>query len=50
MGWYQIRNALKERNREGYVPETDFSGFEATYAVLGNKLSPLVFDYGFLRD
>lgn len=50
VGWYQIRNALKARNREGFVPETSFSGFEATYAVLGNKLSPLVFDYGFLRD
>lgn len=50
VGWYQIRNALKARNKEGHAPETDFTDFEVAYAQLSDKLRPLVFEYGFLRD
>ncbi len=50
VGWYQIRNALKARNKEGNAPETDFTTFETAYAQLSDKLRPLVFEYGFLRD
>lgn len=50
VGWYQIRNALKSRNGEGHLPEVDFTPFEEAYNALSEKLRPLVFDYGFLRD
>lgn len=50
VGWYQIRNALKARNKEGNAPEVDFTPFEIAYTELGDKLRPLVFEYGFLRD
>lgn len=50
VGWYQIRNALKRRNESGDLPVVDFSKFEMSYEVLGNKLRPQVFELGFLRD
>jgi hypothetical protein len=50
VGWYQIRNALKARNKEGNAPEVDFALFEDAYRILSEKLRPLVFEYGFLRD
>lgn len=50
VGWYQIRNALKARNKEGNAPEIDFALFEDAYRILSEKLRPLVFEYGFLRD
>jgi hypothetical protein len=44
-GWYQIRNALKKRDEP-----VDFTAFENAYDALSEKLRPLVFEYGFLKD
>ena len=44
-GWYQIRNALKEA-----APETNFAPLETAYAALSEKLRPLVYEYGFLKE
>ena len=50
VGWYQIRNALKCRNESGdYIP-VDFGEFETAYKTLTEKLQPLVFELGFLRE
>ncbi len=49
-GWYQIRNALKKRNEAGDGPPVDFSAFETAYKALSEKLAPMVFELGFLRD
>lgn len=49
VGWYQIRNALKKRNENPDNPKTDFKPFETTYKTLGDKLRPLVYEYGFLK-
>jgi hypothetical protein len=46
-GWYQIRKAL-EANSENAL--TDFAPFKAAYAVLSDKLRPMVFDLGFLPE
>jgi hypothetical protein len=48
-GWYQIRNALKERGKADTAPPVDFSLFEAAYRSLTEKLIPQVYDLGFLR-
>jgi hypothetical protein len=49
VGWYQIRNALKSRNRSGdYIP-VSFTAFEQAYQALSEKLQPLVYELGFLR-
>lgn len=44
-GWYQIRRALKDYCD---TEPTDFGSFEAAYAMLGDKLRPLVYELGFL--
>ena len=49
VGWYQIRNALKSRNESGDYQPIDFSVFESAYKILGDKLRPQVYEYGFLR-
>jgi hypothetical protein len=49
VGWYQIRNALKERGKADTAPPVDFSLFEAAYRSLTEKLIPQVYDLGFLR-
>ncbi len=46
-GWYQIRKAL-EANAENQV--TDFSDFKAAYATLSDKLRPMVYELGFLKE
>jgi hypothetical protein len=46
-GWYQIRKAL-EANSENAL--TDFAPFKSAYAVLSDKLRPMVFDLGFLPE
>jgi hypothetical protein len=49
VGWYQIRNAIKARNEsDDYVP-TSFSAFETAYKVLTDKITPQVYEFGFLR-
>lgn len=48
VGWYQVRNALKERNSSGdYIP-ISFENFEMAYRKLGDKLRPMVYELGFL--
>ncbi len=49
VGWYQIRNALKKRNENPDNQKTDFKPFETAYKNLGDKLRPLVYEYGFLK-
>jgi hypothetical protein len=49
VGWYQIRNALAERNKSGDTAPVNFTPFEQAYQSLTNKLRPQVFSLGFLR-
>ena len=49
VGWYQIRNALKARNKSGDTIPVSFEPFEAAYQTLTEKLQPQVFELGFLR-
>jgi hypothetical protein len=49
VGWYQIRHALKSRNKTGDSAAIDFSPFEKAYKSLTDKLIPQVYEYGFLR-
>jgi hypothetical protein len=49
VGWYQIRNTLKRRNEAGDSLPVDFSGFEAAYKALTEKLIPKVYEFGFLK-
>jgi hypothetical protein len=48
-GWYQIRNALAERNKSGDTAPVNFTPFESAYESLTDKLRPQVFSLGFLR-
>ncbi len=50
VGWYQIRNALKKRQASGDYKDVDFSPFEDAYKTLTEKLAPLVYELGFLKD
>ena len=49
VGWYQIRKALEKRNENSDFPKTDFSHFKNAYNDLSNKLSPQVYELGFLK-
>jgi hypothetical protein len=49
VGWYQIRNALAERNKSGDTAPVNFTHFESAYQALTDKLRPQVFSLGFLR-
>ncbi len=49
VGWYQIRNALKKRNDSGDFKPVDFSAFEEAYKSLTEKLTPMVYELGFLK-
>lgn len=49
VGWYQIRNALTERNKSGDTAPVNFTPFESAYQALTDKLRPQVFSLGFLR-
>ena len=49
VGWYQIRNALAERNKNGDTAPVNFTPFEQAYQALTDKLRPQVFSLGFLR-
>ena len=50
VGWYQIRKALQARNKNSDSVPIDFTAFELAYAKLTDKLRPLVYEYGFLRE
>ena len=43
-------NALKLRNAENYGKKTDFTDFKTAHNALTEKLSPLVYEYGFLLE
>ena len=49
VGWYQIRNALKERNSSGDFIPVDSCKFEGAYLDLTEKLRPMVYELGFLK-
>lgn len=49
VGWYQVRNALKENEKEAGVA-VSFCAFENAYKTLADKLRPKVYEYGFLRE
>ena len=49
VGWYQIRNALAERNNSGDTAPINFTSFEQAYQALTDKLRPQVYSLGFLR-
>jgi hypothetical protein len=48
VGWYQIRNALKSLNDTPNA--VSFDNFDTAYKKLTEKLQPLVYELGFLRD
>lgn len=50
VGWYQIRNALKARNTNGEGIPTSFISFENSYKDLSDKLRPMVYELGFLKE
>jgi hypothetical protein len=50
VGWYQIRNALKKRNESGDFQPVSFKSFEEAYKNLSEKLQPMVYELGFLKE
>ena len=50
VGWYQIRKALQARNASGDFPPVSFKAFEEAYKTLGEKLQPMVYELGFLKN
>jgi len=50
VGWYQIRKALQARNASGDFSPVSFKGFEEAYKMLTEKLQPLVYTLGFLKN
>ncbi len=49
VGWYQIRNALAERNKSDDAAPVSLAPLEDSYQVLTEKLRLQVFSLGFLR-
>lgn len=49
VGWYQIRNALAERNKSGDFAPVNLALLDAAYDDLTEKLRPQVFELGFLK-
>lgn len=49
VGWYQIRKALEERNKNDTAKPTDFTAFKTAYENLSDKLRPMVYELGFMR-
>jgi hypothetical protein len=49
VGWYQIRKALEAAGKES-GSEFDFAPFKAAYETLSEKLRPMVFELGFLKN
>lgn len=50
VGWYQVRKALQRRNESGDGVPVSFSAFEDAYRILSDKLRPMVYELGFLRN
>ena len=50
VGYYQIRQALKALYETGeYTSHANFASLENSYAVLTEKLTPQVYELGFLK-
>jgi hypothetical protein len=49
-GWYQVRKALQARNASGDFPLVNFKSFETAYKALSEKLQPMVYELGFLKN
>jgi hypothetical protein len=49
VGWYQMRKALQSRNSSGDFAPVNFKPFEVAYKALSEKLSPQVYELGFLK-
>ncbi len=49
-GWYQIRKALQARNASGDFAPVSFKPFEEAYKTLTEKLQPMVYELGFLKN
>lgn len=50
VGWYQVRKALQARNSSGDFPPVSFKAFEDSYKALTEKLQPMVYELGFLKN
>ena len=50
VGWYQIRKALQARNATSDFAPVSFKPFENAYKALTEKLQPLVYELGFLKN
>ena len=50
VGWYQVRKALQARNASGDFVSVSFKAFEEAYKALSEKLQPMVYELGFLRN
>ena len=50
VGWYQIRKALEARNASGDFPPVSFAAFKEAYNALTEKLQPMVYELGFLKN
>ena len=50
VGWYQIRKALQERNKNSDFVPVSFKPFEEAYKALTEKLQPMVYELGFLKS
>jgi len=50
VGWYQIRKALQARNASDDFVPVSFKGFEEAYKALSEKLQPMVYELGFLKN
>lgn len=50
VGWYQIRKVLQARNANSDYAPVSFKPFENAYQNLTEKLEPLVYELGFLKN
>ena len=50
VGWYQVRKALEARNASGDYLPVSFKPFQEAYKVLTEKLQPMVYALGFLKN
>lgn len=50
VGWYQIRKDLEARNESGDFTPVSFKAFQEVYKTLTEKLQPMVYQLGFLKN
>lgn len=49
VGWYQVRKAIEERNKDLNGVQASFDAFNNAYSQLEEKLRPQVYRYGFMK-